>query len=78
MTNVELIKVEEQGSGRLLFSVRVPTAAGKMEFPIAIDDQGSQALNEKTALRAAVIFAGELEVSLRRILNATPQPRSIG
>ncbi|QEN84859.1 hypothetical protein FZC33_00815 [Labrys sp. KNU-23] len=78
MTNVELIKVEEQGSGRLLFSVRVPTAAGKMEFPIAIDDQGSQALNEMAVLRSAIVFAAELEASVRHRLGAAPQPRVIG
>ncbi|MDZ5454542.1 hypothetical protein [Labrys sp. ZIDIC5] len=78
MTNVELIKVEEQGGGRLLFSVRAPAAAGKMEFSIAIDDLGSQALNEIAALRAAVAFVGELQVSIRRLLDTTPQPRVTG
>ncbi|WP_448956001.1 hypothetical protein [Labrys neptuniae] len=70
MTNIELMKVEEQEGGRLLFSVRVPTAAGKMEFPIAVEDQGSQALNEIAVLRSTIVFAEEMEASVRRRLGA--------
>jgi hypothetical protein len=51
MANVEVTKIEEQRNCRLLFRVRVGATAGQMEFPIAVQEQGSMALNEAAVLR---------------------------
>ncbi|MCR4266433.1 hypothetical protein [Nitratireductor sp. ZSWI3] len=73
MANIELIKVEERPGGQLLFSVRVTAAAGKIELPIAIKDQGSVASNETTVLQSALGFAKELEASIRLRLGIEQQ-----
>jgi hypothetical protein len=65
MANVELTKVEQRRNGHFLFNVRVQTAAGRMELPIAIEDQGSSALNEAAVLRSTLAFAEELAASVR-------------
>ena len=72
MVNVELIKVEARPGGQLLFNVRVTATAGKIELPIAIEEQGSVASNEATVLQSALCFAKELEgVGTRTAQNRT-------
>jgi hypothetical protein len=65
MVRLEVTKVEEQRNSRFLFRVRVGATAGEMEFPIAVQDQGSSALNETAALRSTLGFAEELAASVR-------------
>jgi hypothetical protein len=69
MANTELIRVEERAGGRLLFNVRVIGTAGRIEFPVAIRDQGSAALNETEVLKRALGFASELEAAFRLRLD---------
>ncbi len=73
MANVELIKVEMRPGGQLLYNVRVTAAAGKIELPIAIKDQGSVASNETTVLQSALGLAKELEGSIRLRLGVEQQ-----
>jgi len=65
MTNIEVKKVEEQLGHRLLFSVRVNSDAGRMEFPIGIQDRGSAVANEAAVLRSTLRFGEELAASVR-------------
>ncbi|PBC00892.1 hypothetical protein CK220_28625 [Mesorhizobium sp. WSM3860] len=65
MATIELITVEERPGRQLLFNVRVTSAAGKIELPIAIEGQGSDASNETTVLQFALGFAKDLEASVR-------------
>jgi hypothetical protein len=65
MATIEVKKVEEQLNHRLLFSVRVTADAGRMEFPIGIQDQGSAAANEAAVLTSTLGFAEELAAAAR-------------
>ncbi len=65
MKKVEVTEIEQQLNGRLLFSVRLLDRPGRMEFPIAIQDQGSAALNEIAVLQSTFGFASELAESAR-------------
>ena len=69
MANLEVTKVEEQGSGRLLFNVRVAAAEARIDVPIAIQDRGSSALDEAAVLRSTLGFAEELAASVRNRLG---------
>lgn len=73
MANVELKKIEDRPGGQLLFNVSVTATAGKIEFPIAIKNQGSVALNETTVLQSALGIAKELEGSIRLRLGVEQQ-----
>jgi hypothetical protein len=74
MANIEIKKVEQQLNQRLLFNVRVDTAAGKMDFPIDIEDQGSAAANEDAVLANTLRLAEDLTASIRILCHA---PESI-
>ncbi len=65
MTKPEVTEIERQLGGRLLFRVRLAASAGRVEFSIAIQDQGSASLNEKTVLRSTLSLASELAESAR-------------
>ena len=65
MTKAEVTEVEQQLHGRLLFRVRIAASAGRMEFSIPIQDQGSASLNEIAVLRATLVLAAELAASAR-------------
>jgi hypothetical protein len=65
MADIAMTKVEEQKNHRLIFRVRVRAAAGQMDFPISVQDQGSSASNETAALRSTLGFAEELAASVR-------------
>jgi hypothetical protein len=51
VADILVAKVEQDPNGRLLFSVRVQSNEGRMEFPIAVQDEGTAARNEIAALR---------------------------
>jgi hypothetical protein len=65
MTKAEVTEIEQQLGGRLLFRVRLAASAGRMEFSIPIQDQGSAALNKKAVLRSTLDMASELAESAR-------------
>ncbi len=65
MIDIEVIKVEEQSNRRLIFRACARATAGQLEFPIAVQDQGSTVLNETAALRSMLGFAEEIATSLR-------------
>jgi hypothetical protein len=65
MKNVEITKIEEQLNGRLLYSVRAYNSAGRIEFPVGIQDLGTPALDEIAVLRSTLTFADELAASIR-------------
>jgi hypothetical protein len=50
----------------------VNTAAGKVELPIAIMEQGSDASNETKVLQSSLALAEELKGSIRLHLEAQP------
>jgi hypothetical protein len=50
----------------------VNTAAGKVELPIAIMEQGSDASNETKVLQSSLALAEELEGAIRLRLEAQP------
>ena len=60
MADIDMALVEEHPSGKLVYSLRVRSAEGRMEFPIAVQNEGTAASNEVAALRAALRFAEEL------------------
>ncbi|AMN52443.1 hypothetical protein ACP90_08405 [Labrenzia sp. CP4] len=65
MSEIKLTKVEVRPGGQLLYYVRVNTALGKVELPIAITEQGSNALNETKVLQSSLALAEELEVTIK-------------
>jgi hypothetical protein len=65
MVRLEVTKVEEQRNSRFIFRVRIAATAGDIEFPMAVQDQGSSALNETAALRSTLGFAEEVAASVR-------------
>ena len=65
MSEIKLTKVEVRPGGQLLYYVRVNTAVGKVELPIAITEQGSDALNETKVLQSSLALAEELEVTIK-------------
>jgi hypothetical protein len=72
MSEIKLTRVEVRPGGQLLYYVRVNTAAGKVELPIAIMEQGSDASNETKVLQSSLALAEELEGSIRLHLEAQP------
>ncbi|WJS05842.1 hypothetical protein [Roseibium aggregatum] len=65
MSEIKLTKVEVRPGGQLLYYVRLNTALGKVELPIAITEQGSNALNETKVLQSSLALAEELEVTIK-------------
>jgi hypothetical protein len=72
MSEIKLTRVEVRPGGQLLYYVRVNTAAGTVELPIAIMEQGSDASNETKVLQSSLALAEELEGSIRFHLEAQP------
>jgi hypothetical protein len=70
MAGIEVTKVEQHPNGKLLYSVRVQAAEGRMEFPIAVREEGTAAQNEVAVLRSTLRFAEELAESVRRRLRS--------
>ncbi len=70
MADIQLAKVEQHPDVRLLFSVRVRASEGRMEFPIAVQDEGTAARNEVAVLRSTLRFAEELAESVRLRLGS--------
>lgn len=70
MVDVQVAKVEHHPNGRLLFSVRVQTGEGRMDFPIAVQDEGTAARNELAVLQSSLRFAEELVESVRLRLGS--------
>ncbi|BDV36463.1 hypothetical protein SS37A_39930 (plasmid) [Methylocystis iwaonis] len=65
MADIQIANIEQHPNGRLLFSVRAQASGGRMEFPIAVQDEGSAERNEVAALRSTLRFAEELAESVR-------------
>lgn len=57
-------------NGKSLYSARVQSSEGRMEFPIAMQDEGTAARNEVAVLRSALRFAEELAESVRLRLGS--------
>ena len=70
MAGIEVTKVEQHPNGKLLYSVRVQAVEGRMEFPIAVREEGTAAQNEVAVLRSTLRFAEELAESVRRRLGS--------
>jgi hypothetical protein len=70
MADIQVAKVEEHPNGRMLFNVRVQASEGKMEFPIAVQDEGTAARNEAAVLRSTLRFVEELAESVRLRLGS--------
>jgi hypothetical protein len=70
MADIQMAKVEQHPNGTLLFSVRVHATDGRMEFPIAVHDEGTAARNEVAVLRTTLRFAEELAESVRLRLGS--------
>ena len=70
MADIQVAKVEQHPNGRSLFSVRVQASGGRIEFPIAVQDEGTAAQNEVAVLRSTLRFAEELAESVRRRLGS--------
>ncbi|MFY9657840.1 MAG: hypothetical protein WAK01_14900 [Methylocystis sp.] len=70
MADIDLAIVEEHPNGKLLYSLRMQSAEGRMEFPIAVQNEGTAVRNEAAALRAALRYAEELAESLRLRLGS--------
>jgi hypothetical protein len=70
MVDVQVTRVEDHPNGRLLFNVRVQTGEGRMEFPIAVRDEGTAAQNELAVLRSTLRFAEQLVDSVRLRLGS--------
>lgn len=64
--DIEVKKVEEHPNGRLLYIVCIQAPDGRMEFPIAVPNEGTAAQNEAAALRSALGLAENLAESVRR------------
>ena len=65
MAELEITKIEDQKNGRFVFNVRVIAVEGRIEFPIAIQDLGSSALDETAVLWSTLGFAEELAALIR-------------
>jgi hypothetical protein len=70
MADIQVANVEQHPTGKLVFSVRVQASEGRMEFPIAVQDQGTAARNEVAVLRSTLRFAEELTQSVRLRLGS--------
>lgn len=69
MAGIHVTQVEQHPNGKLVYSVRVQSAEGRMEFPIEVQDVGTTAQNEEAVLRSMLRFAEELTVSVRKRLG---------
>jgi hypothetical protein len=70
MADIQMAKVEQHPNGTLLFSVRIHATDGRIEFPIAVRDEGTAARNEVAVLRSTLRFAEELAESVRLRLGS--------
>jgi len=75
ITAIDVIRVEEHAKGRMLYSVRASTVAGRIDLPIAILEQGSPTLDEAAVLRSTLEFAEQLTASVRTRLGQSPAAR---
>jgi hypothetical protein len=70
MAGIDVTKVEQHPNGRLLYSVRAQSTEGRMEFSIAVQDEGTAAQNEVAVFRSTLRFAKELTESIRLRLGS--------
>jgi hypothetical protein len=68
MTTLRMEIVEKHPSGRLVFNVRVQTDTDNLEFPISIEEKGTQAKNEHAVLNSVVELAETVAATSRRRL----------
>jgi len=69
MASIDMTQVEQHPNGKLVYSVRVRWAEGRMEFPIVVHDVGTAAQNEVAVLQATLRLAEELNESVRHRLG---------
>jgi hypothetical protein len=60
MTSIDFTQVEQHPNGKLVYSVRVHSAEGRIEFPIVVQDVGTTPQNEAAILQSMQHFAQEL------------------
>jgi hypothetical protein len=65
MADIDMAIVEEHPNGKLVYSLRVRSAEGRIKFPIVVQNEGTATRNEVAVLGAALRFAEELAESLR-------------
>jgi hypothetical protein len=65
MAELEVTKVAEQLTHKLLYIVRLNADANHMEIPIGIQDQGSASANEAAVIASTLVLAEELEAAAR-------------
>jgi hypothetical protein len=65
MAGIQVTQVEQHPNGKLVYSVRVQSAEGRMEFPMAAQDVRTTAQNEEAVLRSMLRFALEPTESVR-------------
>ena len=70
MTTLQVAIVERHPGERLVFNVRAQTDAGMLELPISVEDEGTQAKNETTAVRSVIVLAEAAAASARQRLAA--------
>ena len=70
MAGIDVTKVEQHPNGRLLHSVRAQSTEGRMEFSIAVQDEGTVTQNEVAVFRSTLRFAKELTESVRLRLGS--------
>ena len=75
ITGIDVLRVEENAKGRMLYSVRASTVAGRIDFPIAISERGSPTLDEAAVLRSTLEFAEQLTASVPARLGQSPAVR---
>lgn len=68
MTTLQLTMLEQQPGGRLIFNLSAQTDAGKLEFPISVQDEGTETKNETAALRSTIALAEAVAASARQRL----------
>ena len=69
MASIEIHEIEAQLDHRMLFNVRLEIATGRIDFPVAIVDQGSEAANEAAVLNAALGVGEQIAVIARNRLK---------
>lgn len=65
MATVEVKKTQREMNNRVIVTVEVRTSAGRADFPVTLDDQGSMAANETAAFREVLTLVEEAADALR-------------
>jgi hypothetical protein len=67
---IEVLGIERHPNNQVVVKIVARSALGRLQFPVAFEDQGSQLQNERRALSEVRTLVEEIAVALRLHLES--------